>query len=290
MTIYGVGYRSLQFEPQPVRERLQPIVSLEFRTLFRTRFGVALFLFCLLPSIVNLVVLLMQMGVLQFGGGMTGMLPERLRADHVMFYVDSIVADSFAPFLILSALVSSRAIAKDRAANALELYWTRGITPAGYMLAKFLGSFLLLCLMCVVAPVVLWVMGVLLAEDWTFLRNTIRFMPRVVAGLLAFTVLLGFLPVAFSALAGTANLASVMWCMLIVGTTGFARVLAELTEDAAWMPAVSLWDAAGTVARAIAGMPQPDGSVGNALLALFVAGGVLTALMVRRLRLREAIG
>ena len=50
--------RSARASNEPAWRRLWPIAQHEFRGLFRGGWGVALFLLCILPSIVNLVILL----------------------------------------------------------------------------------------------------------------------------------------------------------------------------------------------------------------------------------------
>ncbi len=299
MTIYGVGYRALRYEPVSTLVRLRAIADVEFRTLFRSKWGVAVFFLCLGPSIVSFVAMLVQLGILQFGPPRAAEAlqenlpnkPDLLRfvPSSIHFYLRPILSESFAPFLILSALVSSRSIAKDVAVNALELYWTRGISPRGYFLAKWAGSFALLALVCIGAPLVLWVSGVLLAPDWTLFETTVQFVPRALLGLLAFTLVLSWMPVAFSAIAGTPNLASVFWVMLLIGSTSVGNIVAALLDSPSWAPVISVWDSAGTLAGAIGGLPDAADRLQGALVNLAVVSVVLTLLAARRMRMREAI-
>ncbi len=299
MTIYGVGYRALRYEPVSTLVRLRAIADVEFRTLFRSKWGVAVFFLCLGPSIVSFVAMLVQLGILQFGPPRAAEAlqenlpnkPDLLRfvPSSIHFYLRPILSESFAPFLILSALVSSRSIAKDVAVNALELYWTRGISPRGYFLAKWAGSFALLALVCIGAPLVLWVSGVLLAPDWTLFETTVQFVPRALLGLLAFTLVLSWMPVAFSAIAGTPNLASVFWVMLLIGSTSVGNIVAALLDSPSWAPVISVWDSAGTLAGAIGGLPDAAERLQGALVNLAVVSVVLTLLAARRMRMREAI-
>ena len=46
MTIFGVGYRSLEYQVRPPHERWWPVLAGEFRSLFRSRWGVFLFIGC----------------------------------------------------------------------------------------------------------------------------------------------------------------------------------------------------------------------------------------------------
>ncbi|HLQ36213.1 MAG TPA: hypothetical protein VK348_00325, partial [Planctomycetota bacterium] len=252
MTIYGVGYRPLQVALlSPVR-RLWPLVVLEFKSLFRTRWGVVGFLLCLMPQIVSLMVLLARMNVLNFIGhggprpprGMR-MPDEALRLDPtaVQFYVEPIMAPNqgLTTMLILTAMVTSRAIAKDRGANALELYWTRGISPLGYFFAKWLGSFLLVGLVTVAMPLLLWLIGVFLAEDWSFFQDTVKFMPRALLGLATFSAVMCYCAITLSAFANSANIASILWCLLLIGSLAVGNMLAGILHQPEFVARLSLW-------------------------------------------------
>ncbi|MEM7205083.1 MAG: ABC transporter permease [Planctomycetota bacterium] len=294
MTVYGRGYRPFTFEPTSPRARLWAVAELELRTLFRTRLGLMAFLICLGPSIANLGILLIFSGVWRVGAS-----PERLRSwprtnpEAIDFYLQPIIGDVFAfvIFLVLTSLVSCRAIAKDRESNALELYWTRGVGPRGYFFAKWLGSVLLLGSAFVVAPAVTWLLGVLMAPDWGTLERTIEFVPSVLLALTVFTAVISYLAVAFSAVAATANTATVFWFFLLLGTAAATRVLSLVFVDEWWFKALSPWDAAKRVAEWICGyVPRRDYNPAIAVLSLVVVVGVLTALALRRLRRAEAVG
>lgn len=298
MTIYGLEYRPAPYQPEPARRRLLPIVKLEFTTLFRSKWGVVLFVACLFSAIVRFVMLLLRMGVLGGGNMLPGRRPTRMPGELASldpwareFYLEPVVSEEgLVPLLILTALVTARAIAKDRSTNALELYWTRGISPAGYCVAKWLGSLLLVAMATAGAAIVLWVTGVAMAPDWTFCDDTIGFLPSVVGGLLVFVTVLTGLCILFSSVAGTPNLAAILWCILLVGSSAAAHMVADLTNERSYVSRLSVWDAAATVARAIAGLPERQASLPGALLLLGVVAGLLAWLARRRLRLQEAVG
>jgi len=298
MTIYGTQYRPAPYAPTSAWQRLLPIVRLEFTSLFRSRWGIVAFCLCVFPSVIRLVMLLAWVGLLSFGGPvrrMQGNAPRELQEmmpEGVRFYVEPIVAPEhgFMVFMLLTTLVTARAIAKDRSTNALEFYWTRGISPLGYFGAKWLGSFLLVSTMTVAAPLVLWVAGSLLSDDWTFLHDTVGFMPGVVAGLLVFTASLTFLCILLSAIAGSPNLAMILWCLLLGGSWAVGEMVQSMSRTAGVGSRISLFDAAGALARALAGIPQRGVSIGGAAALLLGVAAVLAALARRRLRLQEAVG
>jgi hypothetical protein len=303
MTIHGLGYRPFHYQPVARLLRLVPIFAAEFRTLFRTRWGVALWFFCLLPVLVSLVALLIRMRVLSFGADqMPQRFERRIEQAHQLvprmdpfrleFYVEPATAmgPALALTLLLTTLVTARAIAKDRAVNALELYWTRGIGPRGYFFAKWGGSLLLLGCNVVLAPFLLFVLGSLLHDDWEFLQKTGAFVPRALLGNAVFAVLLTLPCICLSAIAGSPNLASILWCLLVGGTSVIADRLGAMARDQGLVAAAGTWNAAETVARSIAGLPLRGLSLPLAIVHLAVLDLLLAGLAWRRLRLQEAIG
>jgi ABC-type transport system involved in multi-copper enzyme maturation permease subunit len=312
MTVYGLDYRPKPYEPSSSLARLRSLAASEFRALFRSKWGIVLFGLCTVPTLFRLVIMLIYLGALGFGGDniRRGMreAPEPVLdflPSSPSFYIEPIVApeQGMLVLMMLMALATARTIAKDRATNALELYWTRGISPIGYFLGKWAGALLLVAQLTVAAPVGLWLVGVVFADDWSFLHETAPFMPRVVLGLCVFTAVLGSICVLISAVCSTANLATILWCMLLGSTFAAANVLEELlrVDMTSW---ASVWDAAATLARGCAGtratavtfehgLPRMEEVRGNIPAAAAMLGGLallLAALARRRLRIVEAIG
>ncbi len=296
MTVYGLDYRPKPYAPTSAWQRLSPLVRMERNALFRSKWGIGLFMFCVLPVFVRLVIMLGYMGLLPFAGRMRDAaenVPPAMRMwipTYIEFYVEQVVSmeQGFFFFLVLTAMATARAIAKDRATNALELYWTRGISPRGYFLGKWIGSLQLAGMVTVGGALLLWLTGVLFAEDWGYLQETIGFMPRAMLALLAFISILTMLCVMVSAVSASANLATILWCLVLGGSFAVEQVLRELTPGNKSHSA-SVWDAAATVARAIADVPDRGASLQGSLTllgALFVSLGFLA---MRRLRVTEAI-
>jgi hypothetical protein len=295
MVIHGRGYRPLSYRPLNPFWRLWPIALIELRTMFRSRIGVGVFIACLTPSVGSLIFLLVREGVWQLGPGERPpdmeQFSERMNPESPWFYASPIVHMSFVPFLLLTGLVTTRAVAKDRVANALEIYWTRGLSPLGYFLGKWLGSILLVGSAFVLAPFVLWLVSVGMAPDWTRLQVTSSFMPSVLLGLLAFTAVLTFLGVCLSSLAGTPNFASILWVFLMIGTAAVGRILGEIFRGNDWFVAVNPWDAGvRLIAWTIGKSPLRDYDPGIAVACLLATVVSCAVLAARRLRSLEAIG
>lgn len=297
MTVYGLEYRPKSYLPTSAWQRLQPLVRAERNVLFRSKWGIGTLLFSVSTLFVRLVILLGYLGLLPFAGSRlrdaAEDVPPAMRMwipTRIEFYVEQVVSmeQGFFVFLVLTAMATARTIAKDRATNALELYWTRGISPLGYFVGKWFGAFSLVGLITVGGGILLWIVGSLFAEDWGYFQETAQFMPRALLALLTFTVALTLLCVLLSAVCASANLATILWCLLLGGSAAVEVVLREL------MPGnnditVAVWDSAATVARAIAGVSYRGHSLEGAICVL---GGLLLLLSLvarRRLRATEAI-
>lgn len=297
MAIYGTGYRALTYRQVSDFARIWPIARGEYLALFRRWPGIVLFIACLLPGLFNLGVMFLQAGIMQVGAGEDQMATlrgsnPRMDSGSIEFFLTTIAeAPSFIAFVVLSSLSSSRSIAKDREAGALELYWTRCVEPQGYFLAKWIGSCLLVGTMTVGLPLLTWLLGGLLAPDWGYFESTLAFVPRTLVALALFTALLTTLAVMLSAVAATANLAAILWFSLLIGSAAVGRVLARVFEGAWWLKAINPWDASKRVAEWICGfVPREDYAPGYALVSLLLFLGLLGLWTARRMRRSEAIG
>ncbi|MBK8976401.1 MAG: ABC transporter permease [Planctomycetes bacterium] len=298
MTIFGTGYREISFVPEPTWRRIAPLAWAEFRLLLRTRLGLLLFLGCQFPALQGLAILMIRAGIWQLGGP-SGTGRERVldqlgaSPTSAAFYVDPAfgAAGTFLVALTLTTVVASRAIARDRETQALELLWTRGVTPIGYFLGKWLGSFLLLGVGAVAAPLVLYAFAWSIADEPDFLAQTIGFLPRLVAGLAFFTAAVSGLAVAFSSLFRSPNVASMCWVLVLFGADRAAAAFERLVRGESWLRAVSPWDAIRRVAEALVGLTPRVGAPLEVALAVVAALGLgLGVAVVRRLRTTEAVG
>lgn len=290
-------YRSGTLRFVPAWRRSWPLARWEFLSLFRTRWGVAAFLAALLPGIVRLVMLLILFGVLDFGSGaLRNRIGRRgdlasLDPERVEFYLEPVlsVMPGMVFALVLSSLVSARGIARDRVTNALELYWTRGISPRAYLLAKWLGGWGILACTTVGVPLLLWVTATLLADDASrFVEQTPR-LALSLAGLLVVTGALTGICTLVSAASSAPNAAIVVWSMLLVGSSAVGLVLARALATPWLASTIGIWSAGGVVVRAVAGIPQRGVSVVGSVVVLCSALLIAWFFACRRLRLAEAV-
>ncbi len=294
MTIHGVGYRPLVYQPSSMIDRLWPIAKLEFRVMFRSRWGVLLYLACLAPMFASLVFIVIRMGVFEIGmpvEDFAARMPARTNPFMPDLYLRPVVSESFIPFLIMTFLVSCRAVAKDRATNAMEIYWTRGISPVGYFLAKWFGSVMLVGLGFFVIPLVLWGLAWSMAPDATFFDETIVFFPRALVGFGLFSLVLTGLATGFSALMRSANNASIIWVLLMFGTWFLVQqIMVRLFRmDASWF-AINPWFAMRRIVEWIAGTtPTFEFPVWTAVLSMVILSLWMLVMLRRQLVVEDAV-
>ena len=294
MTIFNSGYSTLSYEPVAPLWRLWPLARMEFTKIFRSKKGLLVFLACIAFLIVKAVILWAYLGPesQQLGRGMSmmenfsrGMSPFRRE-----FYLNHSTDWGFLPFLLLTSLVGVRSIAGDKAVNALEILWTRGITPWGYFVGKWAGSLLLLAAAFFAGPLILWLYGMLTAPDGLYWEKTIEFMPQVLLALLLKCVVLSFLAVGFSALSSSTRVANFLWLLMILGTEALGQILTVISRavrrsedvlDPPWYRAICPWEAMKRIEENIAGVARPsDYAVWIACASL----GILVLFLVYRLR------
>ncbi|MCB9889237.1 MAG: hypothetical protein H6836_06640, partial [Planctomycetes bacterium] len=185
MTIFDAGYSGIEYRPVGMLGRLWCLTWMEFTQLFRTRKGLLVFLACIALLVVKAVVMWGQLSAeTDAMARAASMVSPAWSPFRVEFYMSHSTQFGFLPFLVLTTLIGVRAIAGDKETNALEIYWTRGISPWGYFAGKWAGSALLLGAAFFVGPLVLWVYGLLAAPDGTFASTTTPFMPKVLGALL----------------------------------------------------------------------------------------------------------
>ena len=296
----ALHYRPLDGERVHGFQRLWPLARQEMTALFRTKWGVALYFLCLFPSLGRLVMLLIMFGVVDFGPRqlrerLTQRMPpslDHLNPQRVDFYFETALSTmpGMIFFLLLTSLVVSRSIARDRATNALELYWTRGISPWGYVFAKWLGVFLITASLTVGMPLILWLTGGFLAKDWSLFTDTFL---KMGTGLLAIAMMTGIwtaIGTLLSAISPSANLAMVAWSMLLVGSSAVGFIAARALDEPALRSCLSFWDAGRVIVREITGLMQRGpASFGGAFLMLSVVLSLLALVATRRMRVVEAL-
>lgn len=304
MTIFNTGYSSFDYESESPLKRLWPIAKMEFLQLFRTKKGLLAFIFCILFVVVKAVAIWwilssdanqMVQVLEQVWPGLSPVRPE--------FYINHATGGfGWIPFLVLTCLVSVRSISGDRAVNALEIYWTRGVSPWGYFLAKWVGSFLLLGAAILAGPILLWFYGLLAAPDMTYFDRTIEFMPQVLLALTLNCLIMSFLAVGFSAMSSSPNLAMFLWMLMLGGSKTLGEILnvvdrfrmrrADVVYEPGWYKAICPYEAMDRIQEDMVGLvpgPSDFDQIWIAWVMLGIFAAIVLGVLRRWLRTTEAI-
>ncbi len=297
MTIFDSGYSAFRYEPVGPVGRITALARTEFGKIFKSKKGLILFIACVVYIVVLLVLVFFNLGPQsarseQIQGGLE-MLSPRLSPLRREFYLGYSTDQGFLAFILLTSIIGVRSISGDRAVNALEIYWTRGITPWGYFLGKWMGSFFLLAAVFVAGPVVAWLYGLISAPDATFFEATVRFIPMLVLALVLKCLVLSFLAVGFSGLGSSPNVVTFLWLIAILGSATLVRILKmfsslqnrrnpeHISDSTDWYDALCPWDAMVRIEEHIAGLVSTtDYEVWIAWTSL----GVLILFLLFRLR------
>jgi len=292
----SLQYRGAKFRQVPALWRWWPLAQQEFGLMFRSKASIALFCVCLLPLVVRLFVLMIRYGMVNFGVGARRETMMRSQAmapwdpERPDFYLEMVMGTwpGLPVLILLTAATTAGSIARDRRTNALELLWTRGISPLAYFWAKYLGSLFSLGLITVLAPLVLWGAAVLMADDWQLFWNSLSFLPGLLAALVLTTALWTALCVLLSAICTAPSQAIVAWCLLVIGSTAVGNVMAASLREPNLRASLSVFDAGAILARNVAGAVV-RGSSWPAATFLGCLVLLLALLAARRLRLQEAL-
>ncbi|MBI5849968.1 MAG: hypothetical protein HZB39_02850 [Planctomycetes bacterium] len=293
MTVFATGYRRLTFQPTSTWRRVLAVASSDLRAPFRTRLTTILFLVCQLPTYGSLVLLFVWSGFWQLGSGRPPRLGIAGRGDpaSAQFYLASLTSpEAFLATTTLVAFTVSRVVARDRANHALEIVWTRGLTPIAWFGGKVLGAVFVLGIGSILAPLLLWLLAFTSSGDPEFLATTLPVVPLVILGAIVQTLVVAFLATAVSACVATPNAASILWVVLVAGGSALARVTSRMTD---WIElrAISPWDAITRTTQAIAGAtPRFEIPVAAAIVAVVALVVAAAFAVLRRIRLAETVG
>ena len=297
MPIHDAGYRRYS---GPVTARLWRwlvLVRTEFKLGFRNKWlwvlyfvGIVPFLVFFAPVYIKYVLMPGVTERVNAGGPGGGGGPFNSPVFDPMqpeYYYNPTLRNAVFLFILYAAIVGTGIVARDKRANAMELYLARSIGRTSYFLGKWGGVLALHLLQFVVPTLVLWLSVVLVYPDWGLLEHTVGFMPQVLGGLVAFTLFVTFLVTAVSSCTDSPAFAALIWLVI----SSFLGLLAQMLRQFLASPsyaALSPWLAATRVAEAIGGLhPRIDIPVSHALasVALYTVLGVL--LLRRGLRVVE---
>ncbi|MCA8969310.1 MAG: hypothetical protein KDC95_05980 [Planctomycetes bacterium] len=299
-TIHDFGLRGYDGDRVGVRERILAITTTEIRRIFSKKMFLVFFFLMMAPAIMAFVIVWIRFIVIEGSGQLMGFgnRMERMAARgpfggsilDVDFYFDLLRGGGTALTLIFSGVVGAGIIARDRAAGALELYFTRGIRPISYFLGKFLTVWFLLLCQVLFGFLIVWIFAVSVAPtDSGYFSETWPFIPRLIAAQAFFCATLAFWLCALSTSTDSVRFAILRW----IGVLAVLRIVAGILNKLFMTPSthlVSPHQVVKRIAQAIAGAEPSDMSLESSIL----VWGVLCALALywtrRHLRPVEIVG
>lgn len=300
-TIHDFGLRGYDGGRVGVVDRILAITTTELRRVFSKRLFLMFFFAALAPAIIAFVFVWIRFIVIEGSGQLVGFGRgmNRVGSDagpfgrsifEVDFFFDILRGGSTALTLIYSGVVGAGIIARDRAAGALEIYFTRGIRPLAYFLGKLLAVWFLLLCQVLFGYLVVWIFAVSVAPtDSNYFATTWPFIPRLIAAQSFFCLTLAFWLVALSTSTDSVRFAVLRW----IGVLAALRIIAGVLNRFLMTPETNLLSphqVVKRIAQAIAGAEPSSMSLSSAL----VVWGILCVLALiwarRHLRPVEVVG
>ncbi|MEZ5987669.1 MAG: hypothetical protein R3F30_00795 [Planctomycetota bacterium] len=247
MGIRDLGFRRYEGARTSTTARVRYLAWAEVRRTFAAKRFVLFYLFCLMPLYVSFVIMYMLMvlgdgeHMSMGGGGMRRRGMASLALDEPGFYFWPMVGAGFALVWLFSAVVSAGMVSRDRGANALELYFTRGLRPVHYFAGKWLAAFALMCGQLVLPYLALWIFAVFLAPDWDFLARTLPWIPAYLLATVFVALSVSWLATCLSCSTSSVRFAVLRWVGGLFGLFLLGRVLTRTMGQDEWL-LVSPWD------------------------------------------------
>ena len=189
----------------------------------------------------------------------------------------------------ITIYVGSGLIANDRRANALQIYLSKPLTRVEYVAGKLATLVLLLAAVTWVPGMLLLVMQMLFAGNFTFLRANLFLFPAITLFSAILILLSAFAMLALSSLSKSRRFVAMMYAGLIFFTAAMYQALRQMTGSRAWA-LISPEDVLDVVAAVIfrsQGTPAVPLWAALLVIAVLVAASVWT--LERRVRGVEVV-
>lgn len=301
-SIHDFGFRAYDGELTSPVARTLAITTSEIRRTFKSKRFLVFFILCLGPVLIAFVFVWIRFLVLEgqgelagFGGSSsrqwardTGPFGRQLSG--VDFYFDILRGGSTLLTVLYSAVVGAGIIARDRAAGALEIYFTRGIAPWQYFVGKMLSVFFLLLCQVLFGFLVVWIFAVSVAPaDLEYFDKTWPFIPRLIAGQGLLCLTLAFWLTALSTSTDSSRFAILRWVGVLAALRILGGLLRRFFQDGDWM-LVSPYQVIRRIAAEVVGATPSSMSIGWAVLVWALLCGAALLWTKRHLRPVEVVG
>jgi ABC-2 type transport system permease protein len=189
----------------------------------------------------------------------------------------------------ITIYVGAGLIANDRRANALQIYLSKPLTRVEYVAGKLATLVMLLAAVTWVPGMLLLLLQVLFAGNFTFLRTNLFLIPAITLFSAILVLLSAFAMLALSSLSKSRRFVSMMYAGLIFFTAAMYQALREMTGSRAWA-VISPEDVLDVVAAVVFRSPgTPTIPMWGALLVIAVLIGASLWILERRVRGVEVV-
>jgi ABC-2 type transport system permease protein len=217
--------------------------------------------------------------------GLVVVIPLGIRA----FLPDAEVLEYWEYFTIIFSIlgvfvatIAPEMLCNDRRENVLNLYFSRAITRADYLLAKLLGT-ALLTLTITLIPMIFYWLGRQLLEDspLSAMKDNSGDLWRVIVMSVITAFYLGSVGLMISSFTGRKSIAVAVIIVGFLVVTAFAGILTEVVSDADVLPYIALLSPADTITFFSWGLfdQPPEELAFGEPLSVWVYGAVMLAVV-----------
>jgi len=134
----------------------------------------------------------------------------------------------------ITIYVGSGLVANDRRANALQIYLSKPLTRVEYVAGKLVTLVLLLSAVTLLPGILLLLLQILFAGNFTFLRANLFVIPAITLFSAVLVLLSAFAMLALSSLSKSRRFVAMMYAGLIFFTAAMYQALRGMTSSRAW--------------------------------------------------------
>ena len=189
----------------------------------------------------------------------------------------------------ITIYVGSGLIANDRRANALQIYLSKPLTRVEYVAGKLVTLVLLLSAVTWVPGMLLLLLQILFAGNFTFLRANLFVIPAITLFSAVLVLLSAFAMLALSSLSKSRRFVAMMYAGLIFFTAAMYQALRGMTSSRAWavISPEDVLDVVGAVVFRSPGTPAIP--MWGALLVILLLMAASLWILERRVRGVEVV-
>lgn len=226
MPIHDQGYRRYAGEKAPYGRTWIVIAGAGIRALVTRRILLGLLLFSWMPFVVRAMQVYFSVNLPQ--AAFLALTPESFR---------EFLEQQQVPLFVMTVYVGSGLIASDRRANALQVYLSKPLTRAEYVLGKLAILMAFLLFVSWVPAVLLVLVQALVAGTFSFVADNLFLFPAITLYAFLETITMSMSILALSSLSNSARYVGILYAALVFFSRALFNVLQFVTGGStmAWV-------------------------------------------------------